>query len=338
MWKIDVTNKLYKKQISCDLIITETCMLQCKMCNMWQSKNDPQSPELEVWKRFIDSFADFAGNEAQLQFVGGEPLLKKGVLDLIGQAAKKGLCTKMTTNGYLIDKMVAGQIAGLGLNTIIFSLDSLKQETHDFLRGLNGTYDRVMNAIKLLDEFGSDALNIHIVATIMRQNLDDLLELTEWVNGNAAIDKIGFQAVMQPFFTPEDNEWYKKEEFLPLWPKDLDKVDSVLESLAGCKNNGYKINNPVGQFGVFKSYFRHPEKFVKVSKCNLGYNSVSVNTFGKIYLCLSMDPIGDIRSGKSMEEIWFSKEAQKVRESIKNCKHNCKSMINCFFEEETGNG
>jgi MoaA/NifB/PqqE/SkfB family radical SAM enzyme len=229
---------------------------------------------------------------------------------------------------------MANDIIGSSLNTLVFSLDSIRKETHDFLRGVNGTYDRVMNAIELLGKLRNGSLKIHIVTIIMQQNLDDLLKLADWVNRNDAIDSISFQAVMQPFFTPQDNEWHKKEEFLFLWPKDMDKIDYVLDGLAGLKNNGYKINNPVAQFEIFKSYFKHPERFVKASRCNLGYNSVSVNTSGKIFLCLSMDPISDIRDGKSMKEIWSSKEAQRVRDSIKECKNNCKSMINCFFEEE----
>ena len=324
----------HRKPGFCDLIITENCMLKCRMCNMWQSKNGSESPEIGVWKNFIDYFADFTENKAQVQFVGGEPLIKKGLLGFIRYTAQKGLSTTMTTNGYLIDKNMAGDIASSGLNTLVFSLDGARKETHDFLRGVNGAYDRVMNAIELLGKLKNDSLRIHIVTTVMRQNLDDLLELAGWVNRNGIIDSISFQAVMQPFFTPQDNEWYKKEEFLHLWPEDADKVDYVLDALAGLKSNGYKINNPVSQFRVFKSYFRHPERFVKASRCNLGYNSVSVNTSGKIFLCLSMDPIGDIRDGKNMEEVWFSEEAERVRDSIKNCKNNCKSMINCFFEEE----
>ncbi len=331
---MDKMAQQHRKPNFCDLIITENCMLKCKMCNMWQSKNDSEGPEIDVWKRFIDSFADFVEDKAQVQFVGGEPLIKKGVLDFIRHVVRKGLFTTMTTNGYLIDKNMANDIVGSGLNTLVFSLDSIRKETHDFLRGVNGTYDRVMNAIELLGKFRNDSLRIHIVTTIMQQNLDDLLGLADWVNRNDTIDSISFQAVMQPFFTPQDNEWYKKEEFSFLWPKDMDKVDYVLDSFAGLKNNGYKINNPVAQFEIFKSYFKHPERFVKVLRCNLGYNSVSVNTSGKIFLCLSKDPIGDIRDGKSMREIWFSKEAQRVRDSIKDCKNNCKSMINCFFEEE----
>jgi MoaA/NifB/PqqE/SkfB family radical SAM enzyme len=323
-----------RKPSFCDLIITESCMLQCKMCNMWQSKNGSTSPPIDNWKRFIDSFADFVENKAQVQFVGGEPLIKPGLLDFVKYTAQKGLSTTMTTNGYLIDRNVAKDIVGSGLNTLVFSLDSIKKETHDFLRGVKGSYDKVMQAIALLDKLRNDSLRIYLVTTIMQQNLEDLLVLAEWVNKNSAVDSISFQAVMQPFFTPSDNTWYQKEEFLSLWPKQMDRVDYVLNSLAVLKNNGYKINNPAAQFEVFKAYFKHPERFVKVSRCNLGYNSVSVNTSGKIFLCLSLDPIGDIREQKSMQEIWCSPEAQRVRESIKNCQNNCKSMINCFFEEE----
>ncbi|MFH1801013.1 MAG: radical SAM protein [Candidatus Omnitrophota bacterium] len=325
-----------QKPSFCDLIITEACMLKCKMCSMWQSKNDPQSPEIDAWKKFIDSFADFVDGKAQIQFVGGEPLIKKGLLDLIKQAALKGFATTMTTNGYLIDAAMARAIADSGLNTIVFSLDGIKKETHDFLRGVNGTYDRVMNAIELLGKFRNDLLKIHVVTTIMRQNLDELLELAGWVNRNEVIDRISFQAVVQPFFTPQDNEWHTNEKFSFLWPTDTDQTERVLNSLTDLKNNGYKINNPAPQFKIFRSYFKHPERFVKASKCNLGYNSVSVNTSGKIFLCLSMDPIGDIRDGKSVEEIWSSAEARRVRDRIKHCKDNCKSMINCFFEEEVG--
>jgi MoaA/NifB/PqqE/SkfB family radical SAM enzyme len=301
---------------------------------MWQSKDDSASIEIDAWERFIDSFERFVGNKAQVQFVGGEPLLKKGVLDLVRHTAKKGFSTTMTTNAFLMDEKMINGIIDSGLNTVVLSLDSIKKQIHDFLRGIDGVYDRLMKAIELLSKRNNNSLRVHIVTTIMQPNLDDLLELVEWVNQNDIIKGISFQAVMQPFFTPMDDNWYKSDEFSFLWPKDIDKVDFILDRLVSLKKQGYKITNPVPQFNVFKSYFRHPERFVKVSRCNLGYNSVSVNTSGKIFLCLSQEPIGDIRDSKSMEEVWFSEKAEEVRESIKNCKNNCKLMINCFFEEE----
>lgn len=323
-----------KKPVFCDLVITENCMLKCKMCKMWQSKNDLGELSIEIWKRFIDSFADFVEGNAQVQFVGGEPLLKKGILDLVRHTTNKGFLTTMTSNAYLIDEKMARGLIDSGLSTLVLSLDSMKRQTHDFLRGVEGTYDRLIRAISLLSKFNNNSLRLHIVTTIMQTNLDDILELTEWVNRNGAIDHISFQAVMQPFFTLLNNTWYEKEEFSFLWPKDTSKVDYVLDGLINLKKEGYKITNPASQFKIFKSYFKDPDRFVKTSRCNLGYNSITVNTAGKIFLCNSMEPIGDIQEGKDIEELWFSEKAKQVRDNIRNCKYNCKLMINCFFEEE----
>jgi len=300
---------------------------------MWQS-NNPEILQLDVWARFIDSLADFVEAKAQVQFVGGEPLFKKGVLELIRHSAQRGLSTTMTTNGFLMDENIAKDIVRSGLNTLVFSLDSIKKETHDFLRGVDGVYDRVMKAIELLSRLNNGSLKIHIVTTIMQQNLEELLGLAEWANCNSAINGISFQAIMQPFFTAMDENWQKKEEFSFLWPKTIDRVDYVLDKLAEFKKAGWKITNPAAQFNIYKSYFRNPDKFVKTSRCNLGYNSITVNTAGKIFLCNSMAPIGDIQEGKDIKELWFSEKAQQVRSDIKNCKHNCKLLINCFFEEE----
>lgn len=330
---MDIKDSFLKKPAFCDLVITEKCMLKCKMCRMWQSQN-PENLPLEAWRKFIDSLADFVEGKAQVQFVGGEPLFKKGVLGLVKQAAQRGFSTTMTTNGFLMDENTAQAIAESGLNTLVFSLDSLKKQTHDFLRGVDGVYDKVMQGLEFLSRVNNGSLKIHLVTTIMQQNLDDLLELAEWAQRNSLIHGLGFQAIMQPFFAAANEHWQKKEEFSFLWPKAIDRVDYILDKLAAFKKAGWKITNPVAQFSVYQAYFRNPERFVKVLKCNLGYNSITVNTAGKIFLCNSLEPIGDIQEGKDLRELWLSAKAEQVRNAIKNCNHNCKSLINCFFEEE----
>lgn len=324
----------YKKPAFCDLVITERCMLKCKMCNMWKSKTDSDELPVEIWKRFIDSFADFVESKAQVQFVGGEPLFKKGILDLVSYTANKGFSTTMTTNAHLIDEKMARNLAGSGLTTLVISLDSIKKETHDFLRGVEGTYDRLMKAIDFLSKFNGDSLKLHVVSTIMQPNLDDMLELVEWANKNRAIEHISFQAVMQPFYTTLDNMWYKREEFSFLWPADMRKVEYILDQLIDLKKKGYKITNPISQFNIFKSYFKNPDKFIRISRCNLGYNSLTVNTYGKIFLCNSMEPVGDIQEKKDISEFWFSEKTNQVRDKIRKCRDNCKLIVNCFFEED----
>lgn len=302
---------------------------------MWQSKNDADELSIETWKRFIDSFASFVEGNSQVQLVGGEPLRKKGVLDLITHAANKGLSTTMTTSGYLLNKDVAKNVIDSGLNTIVFSLDSIKEEIHDSLRGRDGVYSKVMEAIETLSKINKNLLNMHVVTTIMQPNLEDIIPLAEWVNKDERLGHISFQAIMQPFFTPQEDDWHNNEEFSFLWPKDTNKVVHVLDRLIELKNKGYKIFNPVSQFELFKSYFRSSESFIK-RRCHLGYNSITVDTAGRIYLCNSMEPIGNIQEEKDIKELWFSEKAFRVRGQIRACKRNCKLMINCFFEEEKG--
>lgn len=309
-------------------------MLRCRMCRMWQSRAGGDELPVDAWKGFIDSFADFAGGNAQVQFVGGEPLLKNGITGLISHARSRGLATTMTTNAYLLDGKASGDIALSGLGTLVLSLDSLKAQVHDFLRGQAGVYARVMAALDFFSRHKDDRPRLHIVTTIMQPDLDGVLELAEWAEANRAIDAISFQAVMQPFFMPPDDAWHEREEFALLWPKDAEKIDEVMDGLIRRKRSGFKITNPAAQFEVFRSYFKDPRRFVKASRCNLGYDSLTVNTAGGIFLCNSMEPIGNIRDGADIAELWHSEKAELVRKQIGDCRRNCKLMINCFFDDE----
>jgi len=320
----------------CDLIIIENCMLRCRMCQIWKHTENTDKISIEEWKNFITTLKEFVGNnKMQLQFVGGEPLLKRGIFDLIKFAADKGFSTTMTSNGFIIDEAMAKDIADSRLNNIALSLDSHREEIHDYLRGVKGVYRNLMDAISYLDRH-RDKLDINIVTVIMQDNLDDLVELATRVNNDERLSGISFLSVAQPFFTPSENRWYENPEYSFLWPKDIKKVHSVIDELIYLKSNRYKISNPISQLKVFKAYFDKPDAFVKRTQCNLGYNSISVKCTGQIFLCFSVDPIGNIRD-QHIKEIWFDKATEAIREKIRNCKENCKLMINCFFEDEGEN-
>lgn len=326
------TDKGHKLRF-CDLVLLEKCMLECKMCQMWKSTSSSSEVTIEHWKKLIDSLKEVSDPNLQIQFVGGEPLLQESIFDLIKLANRNGFATTMTTNGFLINREIACQISESGLNSLVLSLDSIKEEVHDFLRGVNGVYERLMRGIDYLGEFKKENLNLYIVTTIMNPNVDDIVPLAEWVNNNDKLKHISFQAIMQPFFTPGDNEWYKKQEFSFLWPDDTSKVDNVLDNLIELKTKGYKIANPIPQLKLFKAYFNNPEVFVK-SNCHLGYDSITINSAGDIFFCNSFEPIGNIRKAGNLKHLLCSERASNVRDSIITCKRNCKLMINCFFEEE----
>jgi sulfatase maturation enzyme AslB (radical SAM superfamily) len=240
-----------------------------------------------------------------------------------------GFRTNIATNAFLIDEDMAKSIADSGLSSINLSLDSMCETTHDYLRGKEGVYRNVMQAIECMDKYCSEKFEIIICSAIYDINMEDAIGIAEWVNQHPRVKWAYFMAAMQPNNTKPDPGWYKGG-YSCLWPQDTSRVVSVIDVLIGMKNSGYKINNQVCQLEAFKKYFSCPDRFVKNAACNL-YRAVHVSSIGDIFICYDWERIGNIRED-DLAEAWYSAKADSARRSIKNCKKNCHHLINCFFE------
>jgi radical SAM protein with 4Fe4S-binding SPASM domain len=312
------------------------------MCNLW--RNDEANlirPSPQEWKEFIVSLGGFSNPGLNVIFGGGEPLLFPDILtELIAFCRQNGLRTSLATSGYFVDEKMAKRLAASDLDYIALTLYSLEKETHNFLRGMPDSSERLLKAIAYLSNFHGQ-LEIAIDTVIMAPNLTELLELTNWVRSDDRIHSIFFQAVMQPFHSRPVEEWYKTEEYNFLWPKDIKEVDFLIDELIKLKGDSLqgkrdKINNPISQLMLFKSYFRNPREFVKKFSCNVtNGDAFTVSPDGSVNLCPYMKPIGNIRNN-DIRDIWYSEEAQQRREELALCKKNCHHIVNCWYEEEAG--
>lgn len=281
---------------------------------------------IEEWKKFLSDFKPFVDDGCLMNLAGGETFIKESVLDLIHFATKLGYVTAAVTSAYLIDEELAKKIADTALAIIGLSLESLNEETHDFLRGVKGSYKRVMEAILYLKRFNAN-LSINIQTVILGKNLNDIIGLVEWAQANTAINNINFQAIVQPFDAPLDTMWYKKDNGI-LWPNDLNNVHRVLDHLIELKNKGYKIGNSVAQLRAFKAYFENPE--VTVKKCNILGNSFEVDYCGNVKFC-PREEMGNIKR-QNISDIFCPEVIDLASKKIANCKRVCHFGINCFFE------
>lgn len=262
--------------------------------------------------------------------------MTEGVLDLVNFIADEGYKTNMVTNGFLIDEKMAEDIMSSGLGSITISLDGMNPQTHDYIRGVNGSYSRIMKAIEYLHRFRRDnGPKISILTVIMERNLDELLKLTEWVQEDKRLEMISFQAINQPFCEDMDKEWFREDKNSFLWPQDAGKASSIMERLRELRLNGYKIGNHHNHFLHFKEYFKDPNEFLKKIKCNLGDYEFHVDPYGKMFFCCLTDPIGNIKTD-DINKIWYSPETKRIRQDVYNCRKNCHIMINCFYEDEDG--
>lgn len=313
----------------CCLGITNKCMLKCRMCYKWQDSKIEEYPTIDRYKAFLLNLRELVDDDFMINFGGGETLSFDSLLDLVKFSTEKGFSTNVISNGWLINEEMAQKIAVSGLNWIVLSLDSLNENTHDYLRGVKGVYQRVMNAIKYLNKYCVNT-KIGICCVIYDCNLGELMPLLDWVNNNNKISSIIFMAPMQPNSTGIDSQWWKGEYGF-LWPKDIDKACFFIDKLLEFKKDHYKIGNSVSQLEAFKAYFLYPDKFVKKTKCNLD-RAVHVSAVGEVFLCYRWDILGDIRKGDDIRDIWRSEAAGVVRKKIGDCKDNCHFLLNCFFE------
>ncbi|MGE5196975.1 MAG: radical SAM/SPASM domain-containing protein [Deltaproteobacteria bacterium] len=318
----------------CCIALLESCFLKCRMCYKWQSdigSRDPDEPTLKQWKEFIVSLRKMVNGRFQINFAGGEALAREETLGLIRHASECGFDTLLATNAFLIDEQMAKRIGESGLGVVNISLDSLKEERHDHIRGTKGVYRNVMRALDLLDKYAAKT-KVGICTVIMKENLDELSEIVRWIQANDKIDGMGFQAVTQPFSTPEDAFWYRNGRYSDLWPDDTASVDKAMDELIELKKMGLnKLGNPLSQFYVYKAYFRNPNNFIKKQKCHIDTQAINVTPTGDIRICFYMDSVGDIKYD-NIDEAWFSEKAKEVRKKISACKKNCQSMVNCNFD------
>lgn len=321
----------------CCLSITDKCMLRCKMCNMWKGNTANlgfSEIDIRYWQSFLVALNKFTGNAMCINFVGGESLMSGKTLDIIKYASNLGFVTALASNGYMINNEMAKKIADSSLKEIALSLDSLNEETHDFLRGAKGAFRRIINAIEYLYK-EARCTQIKINTVIMERNLQDIVDLAKWAIGDSRIVCVNFQAITQPFNMKPEDKWYEKDEYRALWPNDLNKVEDVMEELIKLKQeNKRKINNPASQFRIYKAYFKNPQSFIKGNGCHLYKQAINIDSNDQIFICYNYDPIANIKQESlDIKELFCSAQADLVRNNIKNCKKNCQEMINCYYDE-----
>lgn len=317
----------------CCIAATDYCMLRCKMCNKWQEvlPKKEETPTIDEWKSFISGFRELVDEEFELDFGGGEALSMPGILDLVKFAKQKGFRTTIASNGYLINKEMAKKIADAGLDAISLSLDSFRPEVHDRMRGVSGVYKRVMEAIDNLTKYAKKTKK-GICSIIMNENLEDILALAAWVDKNDLVDWLYFMVVVQPNYSGAlTDNW--QEEYQYLWPKDKNKVLSLMDELIRLKQNGSKISNRVEHLRAYKAYFNNPVKLVNKAKCIVGGRAISINSYGFIQLCLFKDFIGNIRNN-DIRSLWYSQDADVIRKKVDSCKTNCHLLLNCCYIED----
>jgi radical SAM protein with 4Fe4S-binding SPASM domain len=165
---------------------TQRCNLRCVHCYARAQDKDYQGElTTEESKSFIRDLAEFG--VPVILFSGGEPTLRKDLIELAAWAKELGVRPVLSTNGTLITPQLAQEIAKVGFGEVGISVDGIGA-ANDRFRGQEGAYEAALSGIRQLKSLGH---RVSLRLTITRHNFRELPAIFDLVE-REGVDRICF--------------------------------------------------------------------------------------------------------------------------------------------------
>ncbi len=171
--------------------LTYRCNLACEHCYLDAggtpqvgTENFADRSELgtEECFRVIDDIAAFAP-ECLTILTGGEPLLRRDILEIVRRAAERELWVVVGTNGVRITENVARRLAEAGARGLSLSLDALDPDRHDHFRKVRGAWKNTVEGAEILNRTG---LPFIVQTTAGSHNLGELDAIADFAHDRLA--------------------------------------------------------------------------------------------------------------------------------------------------------
>jgi GTP 3',8-cyclase len=233
----------------------------------------------------------------KLRVTGGEPLLRPGLADLIGDLTGLGGIedVALTTNGVLLAQHAA-ELRGAGLQRVTVSLDSLDPEVFARMSGGYGSVKDVLDGIGAAERAGLAPIKVNAV---VERGVNDhtVLDLVEHFRGSGAIVRL-----IEYMDVGNRNDWNRErvvpsQQLLELvharWP-----LSALDPAYSGEVARRYAFDDGGGEVGFISS--------VTQPFCG-DCSRARLSSDGKFYTCLfaseGTDLRAPLRGGASDEEL-----------------------------------
>jgi len=289
--------------------ITDRCNLRCTYCMPSDGISKKCHKEIlrnEEVLKIVESSVDLGIEKVRI--TGGEPLIRKGIVELVRDIASfeqiKDLT--LTTNGILL-KRYAKDLAEAGLNRVNISIDTLNPEKYaEITRG--GRIEDVLEGIREARKYGLSPIKINVVLIggFNEDEIESLVELTRDEDTHVRFIElmpIGEASAWNiDHFISNDSVLDKVPELKPIQASDI-----------GSPAKYYQLDGAVGTVGLI-----NPISCNFCSDCN----RIRITSDGKIKPCLhsddEIDLLAELRQGMDIKETIKNAILNKPKEHLIN--------------------
>jgi len=195
------------------------------MCPFWKRPSSDCNllQEKAILKQIFNSGA------CGVAFEGGEPLLRKDLVEILAFSRSLPLHTSLITNGTLLESRI-DEIAPFINGVVYVSLDGL-EKTHDTIRGIDGSFRKALRGINA----AKVKVPVTINTTVMTENVDEIESLVRLAKelGTKISVAVAHEYCSANASSPANS-----------------KVSKIAHGLIAMKREGYPIVNSIGYLKV----------------------------------------------------------------------------------------
>ena len=273
--------------------LTHRCPLRCPYCsNPLELVRASAELDTATWSRV---FGEAAGlGVLQVHFSGGEPLVRRDLVELVAAAAKAGLYVNLITSGIRLDADRLARLVAAGLEHVQLSLQDSDPGSGDRIAGLAGAQQAKHRVAHLVHEAG---LPLTVNAVVHRQNLEhleDIIDLAVTLGADrlevAHVQYYGWALANRAALLPSGQQ--------------LDNATATVEAARARLAGGLVIDYVVPDY--------HADR-PKACMGGWGRRFLNVTPSGKVLPCHAAETLPDLRfptiAEASLSEIWYHSAA-----------------------------
>jgi radical SAM protein with 4Fe4S-binding SPASM domain len=287
------------------VITTYRCQMRCKMCDIWQN---PTRKEKEITPKDLEKLPSFKF----VNITGGEPFVRKDLEEIVEVMFKKSKRVVISTSGWHTDRIIklAEKFPNIGIRVSIEGL-SIK---NDELRGRKGGFDRGLRILLTLKEMG--VKDIGFGQTISNNNSDDVVPLYELSKN------LGMEFATAAF---HNSFYFHKDDNI------ITNKNAVIKNINELIKRLLKENKPKSWYRAFFNLglINYIQGNPRMLPCEAGTVNFFLEPNGDVYPCNGLEErywkesMGNLHDFERFEDLWFSTQAQQVRNKVRKCPKNC---------------
>lgn len=327
-----VKHRLLRAQapINLTLSVSNVCQSRCKTCDIWDIYNrHPEWLKAELTLEEIEKFFKSIGHVYFLNLSGGEPFLRNDLPEIVELACQylAPAIIHCPTNG-LAPQQIARKtrrimeiLAADGRHipfTIKPSFDGVGKK-HDFIRGVPGNFDRVLETVALLREVQKDHPGLHIgLGTVVSKlSIDSLEETADYAQKTLQADSY-ISEVAENRLELFSNEM----DITPEWDRYARAI-RVFQAKTRAEMKRRRLLARITmsfRLVYYDLVIRILKERRQVIPCYGGVSNVHISPYGDVWPCAILaysQSMGNLRDANfDFWKIWRGQRAKAVRRFI----------------------